>query len=382
MADKRITVARVWSRYSGGYESRSPVIVGLSEKYRTIIIYLKKSSEDSNYFEQQGLKVYYISRQQFFRIFNVFAVFRLARLLRREKVDILHCHKHQSVVYGTIAGVIGGVKIIFSHVHGLNRSASWRRRLINRLIVKRITKILTVGEAVKADILNNFPGVGNDKAVSLGNSIDFAKFAEAEADREKIRDELGVGRGGYVFGTVGRLVPTKGYEYFIRGFEEVRRKLPSAELLIIGQGRSEAQLKELCASLELEECVHFAGRRDDVEKCLRAMDVFVLSSVAEGLPRSLIEAMAAGVLCVGTQTGGVPEILKGGEHGFIAQAGSAKALACEMLKAANTSDANRNDMTGRAREFVRHNYSHENVIAKVDRLYEGEYEKLKGGQVG
>lgn len=370
MKDGKIVVARLWHKYDGGVKSRTPVILGLNpEKYRTICIYLIKESKIPNFFEEKGLKAFYISGKSIFNVFNIQTVWKLSGVLKREKVDILHCHRHKATVYGTIAAKLAGVPVIFAHVHGLNRSKKTRRKFVNRFILKRVNKILTVGEAVKKDVLRNNPSVRPEKVVSIGNSIDYDRFADVRISKEQAKKSIGLSPNSFVFGTVGRLAPTKGQAYLIEAFVKVKMEIPAAELIFIGTGRLESQLKEQALKAGLADSIHFLGTRDDVPLLLRAMDVFILPSIAEGMPRSLLEAMAVGVVCVATAVGGIVEILADGELGFLVPAENSDALAEAMIKLATMSEAERNNIVEKAKQRITDKYSHVVIRKKIEDIY-------------
>ena len=374
MRDSKIVVARLWNQYKGSVPSRAPVILGInSQKYHTILIYLMKNSNEPNYFESKGLKVFYISGKNKPRIFNPLILLKLANILKREKVDILHCHLHKASVYGAIAAGLAGVEVVFSHVHGLNRSKALRRRLINRLILPKVNKILTVGEAVRQDVLQSNPFLTEQKVISLGNSIDYEQFANIEITREKAKENLGLQTNSFVFGSTGRLAPTKGYGYLIEAFGQVKRQIPQAELVFAGDGRLRGELERKAATMGYAASVHFLGQRADVPQILRAMDVFVLPSIAEGLPRSLMEAMAAGLLCIGSRVGGVPEILANGQAGYLVEPKNETALAQAMVKLAKITNSAKEQLIAKARQRVTEQYSHDLIIKKLENIYEAEY---------
>ena len=370
MKNNKIVIARLWSRYTGSIPSRTPIILGIDpEKYKTICIYLKKSSESANFFEDKGFKVFYISNNKFFRIFNFAAIWKLAKILRDEKVDILHCHRHQSTVYGTIAAMIAGCQVVLGHVHGLNRSKAPRRRFINSLILRRIDRILAVGESVKEDILKRNPFVNPQKIVSLGNSIDYRRFMDIEISKPEAKKRIGLDPDSIVFGTIGRFAPTKGHSYLIDAFAKVKSQVSKVQLVFVGDGRLMDDIQLKVQQAGLDNCVYFVGRRDDVPQILRAMDVFVLPSIAEGLPRVLLEAMAAGVLCIGTNVGGVPDILNGGEFGFLALSQDSDALVKCMLESISLSEQQRNEIIEKSQQRIIDEYSHDVVRKKLENIY-------------
>ena len=376
MKDGKIIIARLWPRYNGGIESRTPVILGINpQKYKTICVYLNRNSNEQNFFEQKGINTFYVSKKRKFPVFNILAIWKLSKLLKREKVDILHCHKHKPTVYGTIAAKFAGVPVIISHVHGLNRSRNFKRKFMNRFIFKRVSKIVTVGQAVKKDVLRANPSVCADKVFSLGNSIDYGRFADVKISKEQAKKNIGLPEKSFVFGTVGRLVPTKGQAFLLEAFAKVKQKKSEAELIFIGKGRLESQLKEKADKMGLADSVHFLGKRSDIPQILRAMDVFVLPSIAEGLPRSLLEAMAAGLPCVATVVGGIVEILGDGEFGLLVPAENAQALAKAMMKFIVMPELEKNNIIEKAKQHIRDCYTHKVVIEKLQNVYEDAYAK-------
>ena len=375
MKDKKnkIITARLWPRYISGIPSRAPIMLGLdSEKFETIFIYLKKDSNEPNYFEQKGCRVYYISNKKYFRIFNLFAIFKLRKILKSENVDILHCHMHQSTIYGTIAAKLAGVPVILSHVHGINRTKTWRRKLINSLLLRKVSKVLTVGEATREDVLRSNPSLHPQQVVSIGNSVDYEQYANVQISKTQAKKIFGLDEASFVFGTIGRLSPNKGHRHLIKAFAQVKQQIPSAHLLIVGKGRLYDELNELINKLNISEFVHLLGYREDVPQILQAIDVFVLSSLAEGLPRALLEAMASGIPCIGTSVAGIPEILDGGKYGFTIPSQDEDQLAEAMLKLTKIADNERKELINNAKQRVRVDYSHKVVIERLENIYETE----------
>jgi len=371
MKDGKIVVARLWPRYEGVVSSRASVISSINpRKYETIIIYLMKNSESPNFFEEEGYRVFYISRKKFFRLPNLLGIWKLLRVLKHQKVDILHSHGHKATIYGTIAAKLAGIHIVLSHVPGLNRSKRRRRKFMNWIVLRWVNKILTTGEAVRKDVLRNNPVVRPEQVIPIGNSIDYDRFSQVHITKQQAKENLAIKTDAFVFGTVGRLVPTKGYNYLIEAFTQVKQHLPSALLVFVGSGRLHNQLKEQAAESGFAEDIIFLGRRDDVPQLMRAMDVFVLSSVAEGMPRAMLEAMAAGVPCIATNVGGVAEILENGKFAMMAEANDTNALAKAMAEMTGKSVEEREELAAKAKQHVSENYVHEVVIEKLQSVYE------------
>jgi glycosyltransferase involved in cell wall biosynthesis len=371
MRNGKIIVARFWPKFGGDIPSRTPVILGINpQKYETICIYLTKNSDNPNIFEQKGKKVFYITQKPYLPFFKPAVFFKLAAILKKEGVDILHCHKHKSVAYGSIAGRLAKVPVILAHVHGMDRTRNFRRKFINRFVLSPVDKILAVSQAVKNDILQNNSSIKPEKVINVGNSINYDYFTSSNCDRKAVRNKFNIPQNAFVFATAGRLAQTKGQEYLITAFTQVRKQLNNAELLIAGTGEMKNELENLVSRLNCNSSVHFLNHVDDMREFYSAADCFVLPSIAEGMPRSLIEAMAWGVFCIASNVGGISEILNDGSCGLLVPPKDANALTDAMLKAANMPADKKTAVLSKAKEFIRNNYSHDVMIKKIEQIYD------------
>jgi len=343
-----------------------------SQKYETKVVYLMKNSDNPNLFEQKSYKTFYLCRKRYFRVFNLLIIWKLAKIFKQEKIDILHSHGHLATVYGTVAAKLAGVPIVLPHVPGLNRSKRFRRKVTNWIIFRWVSKILTTGETVRKDVLKSNFALSPHRVISLGNSIDFDRFANVSVSSEKIKEKLGLKLDSFVFGTIGRLVPTKGYSYLIDAFTEVKQTIPDAELIFIGDGRLRDELVQQAKNTPYSKSIHFLGRRDDITELLKGFDAFVLPSVAEGMPRALLEAMASGLPCIATDVGGIPEISSNGEFAFLVPPANSQEIAKAMIALASMTDLERNELAEKAKQRVETNYCNERVISRLQGIYQNE----------
>jgi glycosyltransferase involved in cell wall biosynthesis len=376
MQNGKYIVARLFAKDEGNIPSRMPVFLGINpEKYEVIFIYNVKDTDKPNVFEQKEKKVFYVSSKKDTPSFSPTIIWKLSRLLKAEKVDIVHCHQHKATVHGVIAARLAGVPVILAHVHGTGRTKNFGRRLMNRIIFRWVSRILTVGEAVKNDVILSNPSVNPEKVVSVGNSIDYDAFSKVTKNDIIRAEKFGIKKDVLVFGTAGRLAETKGYKFLIDAFAQVKKQMPNSLLLFAGTGELRDELEKQACKLGCGDSVRFLGYVNNISEFYSALDIFVLPSIAEGLPRGLMEAMAAGVLCIASNVGGIPEIIKDGKYGFLAAAKDDNVLAQTMIKAAKLSENEKKGIMNSARKNIYDNFRHSVVIKREERIYDTEVEK-------
>jgi glycosyltransferase involved in cell wall biosynthesis len=203
--------------------------------------------------------------------------------------------------------------------------------------------------------------------------VDYDRFADGSISKEQARSLLGLPADAFVFGSVGRLAPTKGLAFLIEAFCRVCKEIPRAHLALLGEGQARAQLEEQAAATPCSGAIHFLGRRQPIEPYLRGMDVFVMSSIAEGMGRALLEAMATGVPAVATNVGGIPEVINSPDVGWLVPPRDPEALARAMIGMARLPDSERASIAARAQERIRRCYSHDVIGEKLRRIYEEEH---------
>ncbi|MEJ2701038.1 MAG: glycosyltransferase [Sedimentisphaerales bacterium] len=369
-----MTLALLWARYDGKITSVNDLVLRLDrERFNVIFIFLRGDTGEENLLREAGYKVLYLSSARRLKAFHPSVALRLINLLKEHKVDVLHCHAHKATVYGTLAGALAGTPIVLAQVHGLGRSRNLRRKLINLLLFRRIDRVICVADAVKKDVLSNNWCLSAAKTFVLENSVDYGRFADVSISKADARKMLGVPEDAFVFGTAGRLAPTKGLTYLMEAFSKVKTQQPSAQLVLLGDGPSRAELEGQVSSLPCRDSIHLLGHRGGIEQLMRGMDVFVLPSVAEGMPRVILEAMASGVPCIAPAVGGIPEIINSREVGLLAPPKDPEALARAMIAVAGATDEERERVIQNARHRVRQLYAHEVIAEKLKNLYESRF---------
>jgi glycosyltransferase involved in cell wall biosynthesis len=272
--------------------------------------------------------------------FSLSAIGQLRRLLNG--VDLLHMHGARAALFGRLAahslGAAVRPRVVYS-IHGFAAPHYPPPRRQVLLAVEHALAPITdlyvcVSHAEKEALLA--AGVANARPVRvIWNGIDIQRFAGLVGRGEQVRSALQVPTEAFVVTTVCRLFRPRDFQTLLHAFRQVLDRLPGAHLLIVGDGPLRPQIEGLVASLHLENHAHLLGMRRDVPQILRATDVLVLSSKSwEGLPLTVLEAMASSLPVVASDVGGTREAIVDGETGLLFPSGDATALAQGTLSLA------------------------------------------------
>jgi glycosyltransferase involved in cell wall biosynthesis len=302
------------------------------------------------------------------RTADVAWVGRLRHLLAVGRYAIVHTH---SPVPAAVARslVRAPTKLVHTE-HNLWGRYRFPTFAANAVTYGRNDAVLAVSDGVARSIerpwwarLGRVPPVE-----TLLHGVDPSSIPRGPAARARARAALGLAADTPVLGCVANLTPKKDHAGLLEAFAEVRRTLPGATLILVGTGPLDAELRERARGLGVAGSVRFLGSRDDVLDLLPALDVFVLGSRFEGLPVSLLEAMAAGVAVVATQVGGIPEVVTDGVHGLTVPAGDPVALATALARVLRDESV-RAAMAEAGRERVIDAFSIDRAVHRTETLY-------------
>jgi sugar transferase (PEP-CTERM/EpsH1 system associated) len=249
---------------------------------------------------------------------------RLKQIFRELQPDVVHTHQIGGLLYAGPAARRAGAPIVVHTEHGKeNYAGSWRRRWLGRLSGRYAARMFCLSEDLAA-ALRQSRIVPGEKIVVIPNGIDPSRF-QRNGKGAALRKLLP--REARVVGTVGRLTEIKRQDVLLRGFAQLRQKLPQAHLVIVGDGPLMDSLRQLSADLDLDSCVHFAGYQQEPEPFYEIMDAFALTSRSEGMPQTIMESFAAGVPVVASRVGGIPEMIEDGRNGLLFTGGDETGLA-------------------------------------------------------
>lgn len=282
-------------------------------------------------------------------------VWRLARFLRRAECDVVHTHMFWSNLYGTMAARLAGVPAIVTSEHGRNE---WKRKWHKWLEVHVISRFASARLCVSQDILQrrrDSDGIPERLLQLVPNGT--------VVPRGSMRE-----RQGNVIGSVGRLVTAKDFPTLIRAVGILARRGADVRLEIVGEGPERAEIERVISSEGVGSRVILAGSQDNVNDWLDRWIMFVSSSIREGQPVALLEAMACGLPSVATAVGGVPDTLADGCEGIVVAAGNPEALADGIQRLLNN-DGLRKTYGAAARDRVIRDFSIESLASNCRRVY-------------
>lgn len=382
---KKINILELRSCRGGGGGPEKTILFSALEADRqafdVTIVYLK-SKNDPEFDLHERART--LGIDSFFTIdethkFDVGALRQLLGILRSKRIDILHAHCYKSDLYGLILRRYHKMKLVTT-AHGplatfqfFWASKNWRvRYLYDQLdlrLLRHFETVIMVSDTMRTIISKH--GVDQNKLIWVRNAIDSTYFRRGHAPDEQFRQRLGIPGDAPVIGAVGRLNGEKDYPNFLGAAQLLLRKRPNLFFVIAGKGELEQELRRMSADMGLADRVIFVGHFHDVRKLFETMDVYVLSSTREGLPNTVLEAMAMEVPIVATDVDGVREAVSDQSEAVLVPARDSAKLAAgiELL----LDDA---DLRGRLVQGARHKVESEFSFAHRTRKVEDIYRRV------
>ncbi len=291
----------------------------------------------------------------------------LASQLRRLRAGVVHTHMYAPLAHSLAACQLAGVKTIVHTEHSfeyLEPRASIRHTL--RWMSRATNAFTLVGERMRA-YYEDVVGVSKHRLHVIVNGVDADKY-QPTRDKTMLRAELGVPTDAFVVGSAGRLAPEKNFAMLLAAAAHCRSKGVPLHVALFGEGSERDTLVAKAAELGITAHVSFLGWRTDLSRVLGALDVFALTSISEGLPLVLLEAMALGLPVVSTPVGDIAHVVQESRTGFLIPVGDAAALA-ERLSGPLTTQAYREEMGLVARQTVIDDYSHDAMVGRYVNTY-------------
>lgn len=344
---RRLTVLRIIDRLNVGGPAIHAVLTagGLDpSRFRTVLVIgsVEPGEADMSYLlESKGIECVIIPSlgRELRPLRDLATLWRLFKVVRRERPDIVHTHKAKAGALGRAVAVALRVPIRVHTFHGhvlrgYFGPAKTRVFLeLERTLARFSTKLVALSDRLVTELADELKVAPRDRFQIVPLGFDLAPFAACEREADTLRKRIGVTAETKLLAIIGRMVPVKDHATFVAAAARLAVQRDDVHFVFIGGGELEAVVREDVAARGLSSRAHFLGWQRDLAPLYAALDVVVLSSINEGTPVALIEAMACGVPVVSTDVGGVSDLLKNGQRGETVPARDPGALAAAMDRA-------------------------------------------------
>ncbi len=303
----------------------------LSDEFHCVVAVLDEIGEIGDRLKRDGFVVEHLHRQPGI---DRGCAKRLKSFADREGAQILHAHQYTPFFQAMLSrGLIGRRPVVFTeHGRHFPDLPSRKRSIVNRLLLRSCDRLIGCGGAVRQALIHN-EGLPESRVEVIYNGVDLKALGKSSPGaRENIRKEFGYSSDDFVAVLVARLHELKDHQTALRAVDAARQQIPGLRLLLAGDGDQRAAIEQTIRERGLEKTVTLAGTRQDVADLLAAADVFLMSSISEGIPLTVIEAMAARRPVISTAVGGLPELIEHGVTGFLAPSRDDAALAKSLIE--------------------------------------------------
>ena len=320
------------------------------------------------------LKLYDVPnlRREVSIINDIRAFLYLYKLIKKENFTIIHTHSSKAGFLGRIAAMLNKTPIVIHTIHGFafhDYMNSFKKNIfiyLEKLSAKWTHGLVTVSNLNKKKVVDL--GIAPiEKLKNIYSGIDLTLFINEKNDQ--FRKELNLDSNHLLLGSVGRLSNQKDPITMIEAFLIVSKNFPNAHLTLVGDGELRDEILIKIDQLQLNGRVHLTGNKNDPWKIYHSLDLFIMSSIYEGLGRSITEALSCGVPVVCTSVEGVPEIVRDNETGILVPPKDPSALATGIIKSLNDMD-NARKMAEEGRKFVNENFDVKKMVDDIDTLYD------------
>lgn len=303
--------------------------------------------------------------------FQPAAIRRMRSLIQKVRPDVIHTHQMGALFYVALSLGRGADPLVVHTEHGRHYPGRLRARVLARLAGAFASRFYCVSTDIATSVISHRI-VAPEKVRVVYNGVETVRFFRQD-DRNELRRRLRLPAGVPMIGTIGRLDGIKRQDRLIRAFAALKQRVPSAHLLVVGDGPLMGELRAHVERLGLAESTSLVGYQAEPECYLRAMDLFALTSQSEGMPLVILEAWASGVPVVASRVGGVPEMIEQGVTGLLFEPGDDGGLV-SALERLLTDPAEAARLAEAGRAIVRARYD----VRVVALTYHDDYRALLG----
>jgi len=304
---------------------------------------------------------------------DVVSVYKTWRLIKQVKPDIVDTHTAKAGATGRIAAWLAGVPVIIHTFHGhafekyFSELVSGIFIIIEKLLAQISTKIIAISPLQFQDLAQKFKIAPEKKFIIMKYGIELEQLLYLKKNKG-LKESLGIPSQELLIGIIGRMVPIKNQTMMVRVLKILHDNGCKAHLCIAGDGEERPKIEHLGKELGLKEYIHLSGWVLDMQRIYAGIDIMSLTSLNEGTPFTVIEAMAAGVPVVATNVGGVGDLIQNNKYGLLCRSEDEQDMAQKILQTINESHPTE-QRCRLARDFVMENYSRNRLIRDLDQLY-------------
>ncbi|MBA7597476.1 D-inositol 3-phosphate glycosyltransferase [subsurface metagenome] len=375
---KKINVLEVIATLAIGGTPRQLLLLARyldKTKYNLTLCCLTKGGPLLAEAQRLGIKVVILGKK--FR-HDLSVIPKLIRVIKREKIDLIHTYMFTSNTFGRLAAILARVPIIISSERNIEDWKGKFRLYVDKVLMRFTDKMLVNSFAVK-DFLVQMAGIKSYKIAVIYNGLDLDRFHQ-KINVLQERRNLGLDSQVSVVGTVARICHYKGLHFLIRSIPQILDVFPQVKFLIVGNANLKPEriykrkLKRLISGLGVSSSVIFTGFRRDIPRVMATFDLFALPSLREGFSNVLLEAMAMGKPVVATNVGGNPETITDGQTGILVPPKDPIALS-EAIISLLKDRSRAIEMGKKGRRRVKENFGRERMVQETEKIYDHLIEK-------
>lgn len=303
---------------------------------------------------------------------DIQTMWKVYQLIQQEKPDVIHTHAAKAGFVGRVAAWLAGVPVIVHTFHGhvfrgyFSPNKTRFFILLERVTARMSDTIITLSDGLRRELADEYRITRKGRITVLPLGLDLGVFTQTARKSGVFRKEHGIDNDAPLIGIIGRITPIKNHALFLNAAVLIKAKQPKAKFIIVGDGEVRGETEALVDALGLRESVIFTGWQKDVAHIYSDLDVSVISSINEGTPVTVIEALAGGCPVVATAVGGLPDLLDHGKLGRLVDEQTPEALSKAIL------DTLASPPDGReAQALMVDRYGIERLVKDLDGLYRG-----------
>lgn len=322
-------------------------------------------------FEDLNIPLYHVPKV---RRINFSTMLKLGDIIKSKDIDIVNAHHFMSMVYSYMGcKITNHAKLIYTeHSVWEIEHVSWKWRIVGSHLLNQADAAVGVNSSVTKQIKKQFKIVDN-KIFSIQNGVDLEAFGN-NSNKAYFKNNLGFTNNEKIIGIVANFKKIKNHIFLLKAFNELTIDYKNTRLLLIGQGfkddadNTELELRKFVNEKKLNDKILFLGYRSDIPALLHIMDIFCLTSFKEGLPISLIEAMAAGIPVVGTDVEGIKDVIIPDKNGYLVNSNDVTGLKNTLLSLINN-ESLRQKMGREAKSLTKDKYSLDQCVKQYQDLF-------------